>query len=490
MNIARAANRVAFLLMVFGLAALVACQGTPGPKGDTGKTGATGATGATGGQGPAGPAGPGPLVAKGGTGAGNAYLIVFNGAGDDTDKIGDLATPAGEDVSLNLAERFSGGVAPLKFKTGGSTSGGAFKVEVDESGVATVTKREASATDYVEADFTTGITFTVTATDANETEAVKHVTVRANRAPVLVNPTYKPGADGLPSGSAGHELRYSVGTQEKLESSGVAAVQATKVTKAALNKAYARRANADDAGVCRSTRGSPCGLVVGPLSGGGTLGHLLARDDTNDESTFKVREYDEERIEVALTEKGDLTLTGLKSTWKEAGANPATDPAKHVPTEIKVTATDSGGLEMNFSLWVWVDGAPEAGDLFQSTQRIRLSDGAATALNAASSFFTDPEGGSIDTSDNEVTSSKVNCATAAMASDTVTVTPVNAGCTTTITVYAKSAPNPDAAGRTTSVVDRNDDKMFTDADGDSASDDGALPGEQWGALTFDVVVIP
>ena len=490
MNIARAANRVAFLLMVFGLAALVACQGTPGPKGDTGGKGDTGDKGEPGVQGPPGEPGPGPLVAKGGVGEDNAYVIVFNGTGDDTVTIGDLTSPAGEG-SLNLAERFSGGVGSLKYKAAGTTSGGAFKVEVaEETGVATVTKASASTTDYVDADFEDGITFTVTATDGNDTEAVKHVTIKANRKPGRQVQNFDLPESGLPLGTTTRELSYAVGTQPTLGEGDSA--------KVAWNKFEARTRNSVNAG-------------RGILVGRNTYGHWVFSDDAPvDDVEITITEIgaegeadDNEYIMAEVSKTGELTVTGVKSTWDADADTPI-----HKPVPVEFTATDPGGLTETLTAYVWVDGAPvqTSNAPLRARYTVRQSEGPTDLLGSIAGFFTDPEGAAIVAlTDDDVSSSNELVATADINGAALRVTPVNQG-STTITVYASAASAIatdsgganaaiNVAGARLSQVDRvkadgDADGLIDTTDGDTLANDGALPGPQWGMITFDVQVIP
>ena len=488
MIIARAAKGAALLLMIFGVVALIGCQAAAGAKGATGATGATGDQGPQGPQGPPGVPGPGPLVAKGGVGADNAYIIVFNGEGDNTNEIGALTTPSG-DGSLDLAERFSGGVAPLKFKLAPTTpTGNSFKVTVDEdTGMATVAKETAAATEYVAGAFTDGISFTVTATDANETEAVKHVKITANKKPGLVfsgTATQVP-ASGLPVAPLATELSYVVGTQPEL---GTGAN-----TKVAWNKFEARR---------RNTEAQGRGILVGSND----YGHWVFTDDnawTDDTANVELsitevgaagEADDEEHIMAEITKEGDLTVTGVKSTWDADADTPI-----HKPVPVEITATDPGGLTEKLTIFVWVDGAPAqpANSPLRDTYTVKQSDGPTDVIGNIAGFFADPEGAATTAlTDADVSSNNELVATAAINGAALRVTPVNQG-RATITVYG-SAPATAALDLAASVpapVDRvkgtgdADGAIDTD-DGDTNAADGALPGPQWGVITLDVQVIP
>ena len=479
MNIARAANRVAFLLMVFGLVALVACQQTtPGPAGPAGPAGPKGDTGEP------GAAGPAPLTAKGG---GDPYNIVFNGTGDATTTIGALTAPDGGE--LNLRDAFSGGAEPLKYEittpslTDGAFEAGAFKISLSESGMLTVEKKSATATTYGAADFTTGATFTVKATDTNDVEATRSVNIKANRAPRLVDGiAYEVPDSGAPERDVDQaneqRVKFMVGTQAELKLG--------TVTKQAWNKIH-----------LTGTRN-----VLE-----GATGNLFDDDEDDGELTLTIKTIDEDHVMAEVADDGDITITGVKSTWNGA----ATD-AKHVPTQIVVTATDSGGLGKDATLFVWVDGAPavDPDGVIQATYPVRMSDSPRRVVNVLGNFFADPEGFdmTVDPVDTDVASSRTSCATAVIQNDgstpataAVEVTVHNAPCMATITVLGKVAGyDVNSPARRTpgtwsiQAVDRDgDDAGAINADdyGDNNNTGhGEYPPSQFVALTFDVTTIP
>ena len=492
MNIARAAKRVAFLLMVFGLVALVACQGTPGAPGKTGAPGKDGAPGEPGATGPAGPAGPGPLVAKGGVGADNAYLIIFNGDGDDTNEIGSLTTPAAGG-SLNLAEQFSGGVAPLKFKTGGATSGGAFKVEVAEAtGMATVTKNAGAGSTYGTADFETGITFTVTATDDNETEAVKHITIKANQAPTIrTSHTTNTITDGIPSGN--QAVNVIIGSQPEIPAQGSVAkiVAANKITS-------------DGSQVGSADRGYDVRDAMG-LSGGSTDERNRAMFEDHDWNDVKLSIGEissPEHLEVEVdSDDRKLTFTGLKSTW-----NPdAGDNGQHEPVSFELIATDPGELTATGKIWVWIDAAPERNDVPLTALRARVSEGSTALINNAALFFQDPDASTDWDADSppratleavDATSSSEALATVTITSGNLMLNPHNPG-TVTVRFLVRNMDAEESifhAGTTRAMgLDRNGDGDITDAasDGDfSATDIGEIPVAQYVAHEVQVTILP
>lgn len=490
MIIARAAKGAALLLMIFGVVALVGCSGTAGAKGEPGAAGPPGPPG------PAGPAGPGPLTAKGGS---DPYVISFNGSGDATNKIGDLTAP--NSGSLDIGTTFGNGTPPLKYEitpasalTDGALMAGSFKVTLSESGMLTVEKSTATDEDFDDADFQTGVVFTVTATDSIEASATKTVTVKANRKPRAVLSAFTIATDGsaLPTGTVGPtEGMFAVGTQEGLGEGAPALGQV------AWNKFEARSRNSVSTGR---------GILVGT----NTFSHWVFEDEDPGEVTVAITEIgaagesdDNEYIMAELDAKtGALTVTGVKSTFRAADSttDPAT-PASHIPVPVEVTATDAGGLTEKDTIYVWVDGAPtvKANVPLEPTYIVRKSEGADDVLSSIVGFFEDPEGHDITAfadGDTYVSSSNELVATVTIASGNVQVTPVNTG-TATITVYgeadtgdllnlAASIPTPvdrhTASGGTAGTIDGDD--------GNTAALDGALPGPQYVALTFDVRVIP
>lgn len=493
MIIARAAKGAALLLMIFGVVAFIGCQAaTPTP----GKDGATGPQGDQGPKGDPGAPGPAGISALQVTGGADPQLIVFN---DDDGEIGDLTTPAGEGT-LDASTFFVGGAPPLTFKGQGTLPGSndtdTFKVAVAENGMITVTKNTDDDGDAVRdtpiaADYSTGYTFTVRATDANGITADRSLRVKANRPPQACG-ACRAWAGGqtraaltssdLIRPTAGFtSYSFFVGTQEKLEAKGAGAANVV-TEKRAWNKFWAdddinRRIGIHN----RDT-------------------NYIFQDDDPGEVKFAIVEVgaagpadDEEYVKVELSEMGDLTVTGVKSTW-----NPDRTPtAAHKPIPVEISATDAGGLSASNLINIWVDGAPttEGADVeFNANYIIRKSDGANNLIDAVgTAFFKDPEGEAVAVSaSGSVTSSKPGVATVAMAADgDLTITPVNQG-TTTITVYVSSSIGTfyDAATTVPAPVDRDNDGTVDADDGATNAENGALPGAQWGMASFQVTVIP
>ena len=511
MIIARAAKGAALLLMIFGVVALIGCQAAAtGPKGDPGPAGAAGPKGDTGAQGPAGISA---LQELGGT---DPQLILINNVADEGSTnptlLGNLASPS--HGSLDGATYFSGGAPPVTY-AGRTTAGaaipdaglevGAFNVKVGNDGAITLAK--AAATEAtpdpkvtpVDADYQTGATFTIRATDANGVSRDRTMVVKANRAPRQVTPQYASPADQtlptLPAAGIGvgaDRMFYLVGTQPDLGDGSPGG------DGVAWNTFESHR----------DTENSLVTANFQPNTGESAGYTNLFTDENHDELTVAITEIDaagasddEEHIMATLTEEGDLTVTGVKSTWnadRMTGSPPSASPA-HEPVKVEITATDRAGLTAKSWIYVWVDGAPEVSAVGRGVLRdnyiVKLSDGPTDTLRSVMGFFSDPEATSVILH-TTVSSSAELVATAALSSGNVQVTPVNQG-TATITVYARAGRLPaiGAATRATQV-DRNlkggitadDGPVIPAAGGDNPA--GEHMGYQYGTLTFQVTVIP
>ena len=133
--------------------------------------------------------------------------------------------------------------------------------------------------------------------------------------------------------------------------------------------------------------------------------------------------------------RGEITITGVRSTWKDNSVPPA-----HAPVTIAFAATGAG-VTVRSRIDVEVNGAPSfatEGGTIRDNYIVKLSDGATTIINSVALFFEDPEWEPIHTMTNaDVSSSAERVATVAMSSNHLVVTPVNLG-TTTITLSARS----------------------------------------------------
>ena len=463
--------------MIFGLVALAACQ--QGARGAAGEAGAQGPPGPQGLTGPRGRPGPDALHATGGA---TPQLILINNTGTAHDKLGDLANPSAG--SLDASTFFVGGAPPVTYAGRGLPESGTFQVAVaGDDGTITISKRTASQTAPVAADYSTGAAFTIRATDANGVFADRAVVVKANKPPEREGPADYTALPSAPTSSAHAFLHYVVGTQEERVLWAGAPFAAT----AAWNGIWA------DA---RSNR--QIGVAPDDAS-------YYFRDEDAAAVTVAITEIDaegaaddDEHVMAELTEDGDLTVTGLKSTWDAAASPPA-----HKPVRMEITATDPGGLTAKTWLYVWVDGffvPATSGGTLQDNYVVKLSDGATTIVNALESFFVEPEGHPVDRLvTRELHSSAPLVATASINDRPVLpgrrpiqdlqVTPVNLG-TATITILVKGPANPGPAGNDVQVntLDRDDSGTITG--GADGVGNGRLPGPQYGVATIQVTVVP
>ncbi len=469
MNIARAANRAAFLLMIFGLVALVACQ--QGPAGPAGAAGAAGKPGDPGLQGEPGPPGPSALQAVDSA----THVILINDNEDS--EIGDVTEP---DTSANIADLFSGGKEPLTFSISKEPAAGStFRAEINGDMIV-VTKRNAQNDDPDDPDdYVDGTALTVKATDASGASATKQIAIKTNRPPTALD-SYS-SAPSLPTGPA--YASFVVGTQVELGSGDDA--------KAAWN-------------VISTTATPDRHLVAGDRADPPANYYFL--DEDHEDVTLAITKIggtgtadDEEHIRVSLDGDGKLTITGVKSTW-DADAT----PPKHKPVPVVLTATDTGGLKDEITLYVWVDGAPEVkttGGEYADAHTLDLGDDSAgkAVINGLVDFFSDPEARDVTAVTGDVSTNAENIATAAINADgDLVVTPVNQG-RAVITFYVSStsfpadvapvSPNPSTT--LAQGVDRDGDGDIDDDDGTwTNAIDGALAGTQYAMGSITVTVTP
>lgn len=483
MNIARAANRVAFLLMVFGLVALVACQQTTpttGPKGEPGPPG------------PAGPPGPTVLAALGD--AAEPHDIIINNVaaadgGEDAplDKVGDLAG-----ASLDVSTLFTGGTPPITYTEGRVTpsTGTVFELKLDGR-MLTVTQSDADAKEpSPEAnDYGTGARVTITATDANRVAARKTVAVKANRAPRIrtgavadATASTQVAASGLPVGIS--ELNYVLGTQQEIP----AAASPSVAKKQAWNTG--------------TTKGGSWAFGVQDESGAGDTAFAFVDEDHEDVTVSVGKISRDGHVEVTIDDDKHLSFTGLKSTWRDADAD-ATPPvtAGHNPVTVELVATDKGGLDVKLTVWVWVDGAPAptTNQAYPTTWTVKA--GETKTFTNPGAFFLDPEGKDIASPPHvqavsDVTSSAPALASAALDGsdpENITLGGLVQGRSTVRFLYGAADPYTpmDHASIVAGPLDRNGDGDIDADDGDSgATVPGELPGGQYAVGEITVVVTP
>ena len=423
MNIARAAKGAAYLLMVFGLVALVACQAGPaGPKGATGDKGDPGVAGKPGAPGTAA------LAAVGGSTT--AYHILINNKGTAAAPTeGDLKAPS---TSADVTELFIGGVQPVTYtltQPGAATDH--FTAKINDDNVIEVGKRTGSTADLTAATtYTTGGTaLTVTATDANGVVATKAVTIKHNRAPV---------AGQLATHA---RLKLVVGTQPEEHKTALT----PSVTYKAMNKIH----NLDISG----TRGPD--PAYQPYWGtGGTAAAQRASVEAEDGETvtFEITKIergtddakkgaDHVKAELSGARNHLLSITGLKSTW-----DTSLDPDNHLPVNVEITATDTGGMSTKITFLVTVDGAPQVGATAPNAAFSARANGVQTAVvRNLPAFYTDPEG--VARSIVGVSIDPPTAGDVAMdaTGNHLMLTPNNRG-KATITYYALSDGRPAAGG--------------------------------------------
>ena len=413
MNIARAAKGAASLLMVFGLVALVACQA--GPAGKAGPAGAKGDTGAAGAPGAPGTAA---LAAVGGSTT--AYDLLINNKGTVAAPTeGDLKAPS---TSADVTKLFVGGAQPVTYTlTQEDAATDHFTAELNDDNVIEVGKRTGSTADLTaDTTYTTGGTdIIVRATDANGVVATKAVTIKHNRAPV-------------PGQNAAHpRLKLVVGTQPEEHKTALT----PSVTYKAMNKIH----NLDISG----TR-TPAPAYQPYWAEAGTaaaqVAAVMAEDGTT--VTFEITKIergtddakkgaDHVKAELSGARNHLLSITGLKSTW-----DTSLDPDNHLPVNVEITATDTGGMSRAITFLVTVDGAPQAGaNAPSATFQSRATGVQTPVVRDLADFYTDPEG-----TDRSIVGVSIDPPTAgavAMDGDDLVLTPNNRG-RATITYYVLS----------------------------------------------------
>ena len=417
MNIARAAKGAASLLMVFGLVALVACQagpaGTPGAKGDKGDPGAAGAPGA-----------PGP-AALGTVGEPtDPHVIYINNAGT---VIGDVKKPAG---GVDVTKLFAGGVSPIKYSisTEPATSS-LFKASINDDNQIVVTKRTATETspaNAYEAGASAETALTVRATDADGRTATKVVHIRTNKAPTLAGSGWNP---------------IVVGTQSEKYSD---TYKAMNVASADFNLG---------ANYLFEDVGSGNDAVA--IAGRKAITYTIS---STERGTGTGTEYATAAIDGSV-----LTVTGLKSTWDKDATPPA-----HVPVDVKVKATDPGGLFLEQVVQIVVDGAPELGDTAPPAVVSRKATGTqGIVVRNLNTYFEDPEGTTAPITIVGATLAPTQLGEVDIDSNNLRLTPNNQGAAT-ITFYASSAGLPLATDASDYLAN-----VYVDRDGDGTVEGGS-----------------
>ena len=430
MGIARAAKGAAFLLMVFGLVALIGCQqaatGRPGATGAAGPAGGTGPDGPDGPAGAAGPDGPDALSARGASDRYRHYVDVTedaetegaqNNLADTAVKIGDLRSP------IDAAAQFVGGKPPLTYEiTTGVPAGppaSTFTAVIDEkTGMVTVALRDETqekplngadtaaldtnpipAYDWDVVDGQPTSIFTVTATDADGISATKGFVILFNRAPRFKR-----------SGTR-DVWAFTVGTTDTSKKTMTIVPSAVAVEATHFNDHYVK-----------NTTYTLWGDVPDKIR---------VIPDPKDDKKFEIKGI------TSTWWKNPDDCTGLVPPALPAGKpegycyDVVTDPVTpddyspgHRPVKFRVRAEDEGGESRSGWATVRVNEAPKLKHEFEAQYTVEAGD--TLPINNVSGFFEDWEGDAI-TGDAEVKTSSAAHAVGSISSDTLTITGVNPG---------------------------------------------------------------
>ena len=413
-------KRITLLLMTMALAvAMVACQGAVGPQGDQGPKGEKGDPGTPGTPGePGEPAIP-PL-----TGRDGEVLLDSLNAGNDEDEATEYQ------VDLVAAGYFHGGVGPYEFEiTGATDSDGTTPINLTDTTADDLTAEiddetnllkiklvyTEGTTTFETADYVTGYTVALRAVDANNELAESSITIKPNRAPVLVTGVAQADGDlSSPNdvyviGTMAGEIDIDAGTDDN-------------------------QPRVDGAASCSMF--NMCELTLFSDDGDGAL-DVSVTSVTNGKYSWSV-------------EDGKLTLTGLVSTWDEDA-----DPAADDPIEVDVKAVDEDGLSLEVTFMLSVNALPTlsaaAADVDTS---VEFTLGATAGLSlitqaGAVALFEDPEG-----DDVVATFESANDSIITVDTSSGVVVPVSRGRTTitvTGTTGVQSTPDDDGLGQSAKI---------------------------------------
>ena len=333
----------AFISIIVSVAVMfAACQGVVGPSGKDGADGAKGDTGDTGPQGPQGmpgePGEPGftPLQLKG-----TAPFIVINDIdGPDAD---DTADEAGKPMMIDLTDHFRGGTAPFAYGTpirGTTTT----ITDIDNINAELVDggpmlKLSVSAeTSGDEVNL-----FTVTITDADDSTVDVSISARRNNGPA---------GDGA-------DQTAIVGTAVPAEAPAMTA------DCPAFNE---------------------CAIAT-----------TFVDTDAMEMLSFTAMSGDTSKVDIvsvkAVSDANGIPLIssvvvrGVASTW-----NAGLDTPAHEPVTVTITATDRGGMTVEDTVAVTVDGAPRMKGAAMPNRSVNQSADVQTLIAVLSDYFEDPEG--------------------------------------------------------------------------------------------------
>ena len=424
MIIARAAKGAALLLMIFGVVALIGCPAaSPGATGKPGPAGAQGEPGAKGEPGTPGPAALGTIGEPT-----DPHVIYINNAGTLADPvIGDVKDPKG---GVDVTALFAGGVSPITYRiTVEPANASLFKATINDDKQIVVTKRTATETDpsgAYEADGTALTALTVRATDNDGRTATKLVHIRTNKAPTLAGSGWNP---------------IVVGTQSEKYSD---TYKAMNVASADFNLG---------ANYLFEDLGS--GNNQAAIDGRKAITYTIS---STKRGTGTGTEYATAAIEGSV-----LTVTGLKSTWDKDATPPA-----HVPIDVKVKATDAGGMFLEQVVQIVVDGAPELGDTAPPAVVSKKATGTqGIVVRNLNTYFEDPEGTTAPITIVGATIAPTQLGEVDIDSNNLRLTPNNQGAAT-ITFYASSSGVPLVAQAANYLAN-----VYVDRDGDGTVEGGS-----------------
>ena len=462
-RVARPMKFAAFISIIISVAVmLAACQGAVGTKGEKGEKGDPGTTGT-----------PGTPGTPGQTPFAQGAIFPEKTVEANVDADGQATAP----VPIDLTTEILGGIAPVKYSVAGPTpdmgdanliTNSVFTAAISEDGtMLLITLRddtERSALKVVDIpEFMRTEVFTVTATDANKTDAKKEFHVRANRAPTVNT------EQAIPTVVVGTQ---SVSTKD------------LKGTKDADTGFFPYLMMPTDLTMFEGSNNIPqldcpmfnsCVLVLVGDSYFVDEGFAAANEtdgaDGLDNLTFLPRVDDskeEGNVDVAgrdAAKQNGVSITGQMSSWKTTiGA----DGGAHDPIVIKVSATDLGRLSSKAASFnVLVNEAPK---VKKTLANLLAKVGTPIEIDL-SDFFVDTEGNALAYSAG-LKSSDSAVATALLKDQEptiVVITPKYQG-PTTITVRATEAVDDNGAS----------------ADGDDFFDHDGLG--QWIEQTFTVTV--
>ena len=431
-RVARPMKFAAFISIIISVAVmLAACQGAVGPKGPKGDDGDKGDPGTT----VTGPIGPAAFQAR------TAVSPTLINVDELVDGEGRALGSAGADAKsktffLDLAGYFVGGTGDNTYELVDADPGAdAAGVQFHMGDVVVEAKvnHETGMLEYTlsfgtiptdEPAYATGYAGKVTGTDDNDISDTATITIKLNRKP-------------------------------RISASAVEGLVNTADTVLLLGIMDGNRKNADGEDTPLPLR-EDVHLVCAKIN---ECVLDVFNDDPGDEITISVEGMTQQGKAVAdkvgweLTDSGAIKLIGKASTWVvPAGENAV---AAHQPVTVKLKAVDSRKLETEASVLVNVDAAPTVTALGMSYDgSTRDVNGALTITTDVSGWFANAEGGTpVYTGTSKNTAIATITAvdeTGVLTDDSVIITGVAIGQSTTITVTA-TEPTTGGLGQSVSI---------------------------------------